>query len=423
MVSKKTILVALLVLALVPLTANATITRVIGLGGEGTAYVIRDAYTPNIWPQLIRDYPYLAGAEFYQPSGGSWDFQKAYINYDFGEDKCALQISLDKLEGRNYLSAPVWTGGTLPFDTVAGTFNRLSLIWGRPFGDYKVGLALNYTGKSYKRNSWKNPDNPNDSLLSEDASYATYGIRAGVTALENNLDLALGFEAPSFSWKEGGQELWKNDGSMTLGFAGRYWYKLKDTYSLIPNVKFSLKKDAGQMTQTDVNESNALTTTTIGAGIGNNWTPRENMLAVFEVGVMSVSNKSEFDQKNATAHMDTTSDSWSNSDFYVYWRLGFESKIFGWLNGRLGAERNWDFNTSEWQYVTYYGERIPSENHGKPEYGTAFTATYLGATAHWNRLYLDMLVKPAFFKNGPYFISGQSSDLLARVSLKYEFKE
>jgi opacity protein-like surface antigen len=384
MSKNKTILAVILLLALIPLTANATITRVIGLGGEGANYIIKDAFNPNIWPQLLREWPNLAGAEF-STDGGPWDFYKAYVNYDFGEDKCVMQIALDKEPGRKYTMAPA------DLDAVAGTYNRLSVALGRPMGDLLVGVAINYTGKSYKA------DSISATVPALDISYATYGIRLGATALEKKLDLALGIEIASFSEDVGATTAIESDGSMSMAFAGRYWYTLNDRYALIPNAKFAMMKDAAKMGD----DSQSETTTTFGLGIGNNWQPVENMLAIFELGLMSTSDK--YESKSGSTSLSNT-----DSEMDIYWRLGFETKIFGWLDGRFGAQRSWQSMTVE---------TLP----GKPEIGTTNTATYLGATAHWNRLYLDLLIAEAFMQHGPYFLSGVGGQTFNRVSLKYDF--
>ena len=91
-----------------------------------------------------------------------------------------------------------------------------------------------------------------------------------------------------------------------------------------------------------------------------------------------------------------------------YWRIGFETQIFGWLNGRIGAERgaiSFSDDLRNWQ----------------PEGSFSVTNTFLGATVHWNRLYADLLVQPDFIQQGPNFVSGYSNNLFTRVSLKYDF--
>jgi hypothetical protein len=403
MSKNKTLLAVILLLAVIPLTANATITRVIGMGGEGANYIMKDAYNPNIWPQLLREWPNLAGAEFYTPPpeiGGGWDFYKAYINYDFGEDKCVMQIALDKEPGCHYDNSPDFPDfPDDPEHEVGDYYNRLSVALGRPMGDLLVGIGVNYTGKSFKADSIS-PSQP-----ASDISYATYGARLGVSALEKKLDLALGFEIASFGEDRADTTYLENDGSMSLGFAGRYWHKASDTYALIPNLKFGYMKDANKR---GAHHADALTTTVFGLGLGNNWTPVDNMLAIFELGIMSTSEEDE--EKYPISSTKDTTVTTTDSEFDLYWRLGFETKIFGWLDGRLGAERAWQSLTLE------------SED-GKPEIGTNETKTYLGATAHWNRLNLDLLVAPAFMQHGPYFLSGVGGQTFGRVSLKYDFNQ
>ncbi|MBU0507926.1 hypothetical protein KKH27_03690 [bacterium] len=457
MSKNKTILVVIFLLALIPLTANASITRVIGFGGSDAVFIIRDAFTPSVWPQLVVDYPRLAGAEFgsfvsgytadYVPIS-SWGFTKAYINYDFGPGKSVVHFGLDK--GVN----PRYSQGPRRLLLTEGGYNRLSFIYGRPLGDMKVGLAINYTGKSSEKDVETAIDTVHSIKDQFEASYSTYGARFGLTALENKLDLALGVEFVSFS-DDGLQgeirsfdttrskSTWENDGSMSLSFVGRYWCHVNDQYSLIPNLRYSMMKDAGKgdwnneyfdaPVYSGSMETGSMgnTVTEFALGMGNNWKPVENVLAVFEVGILSQTNKYEesYTERNTWTHsgLDTTirsdtsySKDFSNSLFNVYWRLGFETKIFDWLNGRFGAERTWKSLTKEWT-VDQYNQVV--EASGKPKYGTAITNTYLGATVHWNRLYIDLLVEPMFMRNGPYFISGQSTDIFSRVSLFYKFKE
>jgi hypothetical protein len=376
MTFKKAIYLLLLVCIIVPFTAQATVTRVIGLGGSDANFIVKDAYNPSIWPQLIREYPNLAGGEF-----SAEEFQKAYINYDMGSDKCAFQISLDRSTSPRYSSGP-------DLSMVGGGYNKLSLIWGRKLQDMLIGVGLNYAGKSLKYDAVG--EDP-----SRDASYTNIGLNLGLTALEKKLDASIGIDFASFSDKVGGTKVLDNDGSMTIGLAGRYWMKMSDRYALIPNIKFVNMKDSKK---DNAGNKSGYTNTMFALGIGNNWTPVEDMLAIFELGLMSNNLKG------------TASGAAKDTEMDIYWRLGFETKIFTWLDGRFGAERNWVYETNE-------------TIQGKPKIGTNLTSTYLGASMHWNRLHLDVLVQPAFLQNGPNFISGKTTDIFNQVSLKYDFNK
>ncbi len=387
MFKAKNLFVVILILALIPLTASATITRVIGMGGEGANVVLKDAANPNIWPQLVKDYPNLAGGEFYAPAGSGWDFQSAYINYKPGED-CVLKIQLDQLQGKMFDAAPAFLDG------VPGDYNRLMLTWGRQFSDFKLGVNLRYATKSYK-------DTEDPGTGKREASYTNFGLTLGATALENKLDLALAFDMPSFSDEiSGAASKYENDGSMNLAFVGRYWYNVNENYDLIPNLKFQTMKDGYKFGD----DTESMTTTMFALGLANNWYPVEDMLALFELGFRSYSEK--YEDKTAGVSSDAT-----DSETTIYWRLGFETKIFNWLDGRFGAIRDWHMASYE-------------SVNGKPDITSTYTDLYLGASTHWNRLNLDLLVQPGFLHNGPYFVTGNSTGgMFSQVSLKYDFNK
>ena len=89
------------------------------------------------------------------------------------------------------------------------------------------------------------------------------------------------------------------------------------------------------------------------------------------------------------------------------------AKPRAWLDGRIGAERQW----RAWKYTPWAGS-----GYAEVTRHYSSTQTFLGATAHWNRMILDLLVSPEFMHTGPNFVSGTViTDLFARVSLKYDF--
>ena len=88
--------------------------------------------------------------------------------------------------------------------------------------------------------------------------------------------------------------------------------------------------------------------------------------------------------------------------------------------------RNADLRLAEWP--PWRGTRLDlptatTSAHVEPEGSFSETNTYLGATAHWNRFYADLLVQPDFIQHGPNFVSGYSNNLFTRVSLKYDFNQ
>ena len=387
---RKSLFVALLLaVVVIPATSHATISRVMGLGGEGANYIVRDAYNPTVWPQLIYHFPQQGGAEFYNSNG--WNFQKAYINYDFGNEKSVMQLSLDRSSTRMF----GWGGDMADLaglDALSGGYSKLNVVYGRPMGeDMLFGAAIKLGGKSYKTNA----DGGNI-----DDAYSEYGLKLGLTAMEEKLDASVGFCFGSWNTNDGPNGKVESDGASTISLAGRYWHEVNEDYSLIPNLSVDLHSDG---TKYDGGATSKATSTDFKLGLGNNWTPKDNMLAIFELGLQSMSTK--YEMSGGGASSDAT-----DSQMDLYWRLGLESEIFSWLNGRFGAERAWR------------GAKMETST-GQPETGTNPMFTYLGATAHSNRFIADVLVNPTFIANGPYFISGMGQPLFARASLKIDFSK
>lgn len=386
MTLRKVLLTALvLAVVAVPMTSQATVTRVIGLGGSDANFIVKDAYNSAIWPQLVKHYGMQSGAEFYTSDEG-WDFQKAYINYDFGDDASVLQFALDKLNYRDY----GWMAGNAlsRLDDVPGGYNKLNVTYGRPMGDdMLIGLGLHYAGKTFATNE----DGGNI-----DDSYSEIGLLLGLTAMEEKLDVSLGFQTGSWTVEEGGSTVAEGDGASSIMIAGRYWHEASDSYKLIPSLAIGMHTDNAKAG--DV--SNEYSSTMFRLGVGNNWTPKDDMLAIAEFGIQSYGETMKMGAGEEV----------TDSELDIFWRLGIESKIFSWLHGRFGAERAW---------VGATWESVP----GQPEWSSSVTSTFLGATAHWNRFQADLLVNPSFLGYGPNFVSGYNDMIFTQASVKINFDQ
>ncbi len=397
---KKIFVCLLLVAALVPMAANATVSRLEGLGGSGDIYwwntpgnvfVLHDAATPSIWPQLVQQYPNLAGGEFHDGTG-AWDLEKVYVNYSWGEKKAALQFILDRYNSTRYFNTA--------FAPNPGVPNKLMLNYGRKLGeDMLLGVGLSYAGWSSEVK-----DDPNVTGEATTQSASVIGLKVGLSGVgDREWDAVVGIELPSFTNEIDGVTAAENDGSMGIHFAGRYWWNYDEKAALVPNVRFNMAKD-GATYKTTPETAASVTHTQIAVGAGHNWWPVENALVLFDFGIALQTDKWEFTPAGGD---------YDDKDNYLpYWRLGFETTVFSWLDGRLGAERNW-VSMSE------TGDARPTE----PGSSTSVTNTFVGATAHWNRMVLDMVMNPGWFQDGPYFISGMGNTLLYRLSLKYDFNQ
>jgi len=378
---RKTLFVALLLaIVILPATSHATITRVMGLGGAESVYIVKDAYGYSIWPQLVRHYGMQSGAEFYA-TGDGYDFQKAYINYDFGEGKSVLSFALDKLNHRNY--GMLADNELAALDDIEGGYNKLNITYGRPMGeDMLVGAALHFAGKSYK------DDNEVDN------SYSEIGLLLGLTAAQEKLDVSLGFRSGSYTLENAGGTVAEADGASDIMLAGRYWYEANENYTIIPSLALNMHTDNAKIGTASHEYSSSM----FRLGVGNNWTPKEDMLAIAEFGLKSMGETMKPDGGEEA----------TDSEMSIFWRLGIESEIFSWMKARFGAQR-------DWVGATY--ESMP----GKPEWSSSVTTTYLGTTVHWNRFQADLLVHPDFLGYGPNFVSGYQGMLFTRASVKINF--
>jgi hypothetical protein len=388
--SKKLFAILVICAVMIPVVAGATVTRMMGLGGADVTYITKDQSNSNVWPQLIKKYGDRAGAELGNGRNG-WDANAVWATYDFGDEKSVLYFGLNKNQVNKYTEMPDAVGDG------NGVNNAFNIKYGRPLGENMlIGAAVTYASEGYKA---KNPGAKETNVNASD-----FGIDLGVSCMKNNWDAVIGFDMGSFTNEGPSGKITEPNGLMGLHFDGRWMYNYSDKASLIPNLRFSMLND-GSKASGGVETKH--TTTAFSIGAGHNWWPTDNALVIFDFGFAMTSTKHEF--KPATNPKSDSTSSWSAMP---YWRVGAETKIFGWLDGRVGAQRYWGSMTPN-------GDQTTEETYSQIQ-----TSTYVGATAHWNRLSLDLLVHPNFFENGPYFVSGATTGgMFEQVSLVYDFKK
>jgi hypothetical protein len=394
MSTKFKILAIMLALVLIPLTASATMTRVIGLGGRGAAFVIKDSSNPVEFPSTLAYYPRLLYAEFAEDCGtGTPYLDRVGAWYGFGDHKCVLGFDIFQHNREGYMGMPEIPSGDYKIPP------RLNLRWARPFDGFTLGAALGIYHEDYSEGKKPDPNNPGkyiDSKLEQKST--VFGLDLGVTALDNLLDASLGFEMPTWTNKNAdGKELTKNDGSIMFYLAGRYWYNYGEKVSLVPNIEFKMKKDG--YTAIDTSGTSA-TTTAFRLGVGHNWMPADNVFVLFDLGVQFKSTKNEWERAGVSSKTDSKT-------YLPYWRIGWEGGVFKWLTVRAGAQKTW-LNTKE--------ETDPLE----PETSPTPTKMYFGGDFNFGPLNIQYLMDQGFLLRGPNFLSGTSGDLFHRVSLVYQ---
>ena len=392
---KTKVLVIFLILVIVPASALGTATRVKGLGGwPGTTFIVKDAVNPVHFPSTLAYYGNLLYAEFAEsPIGTRLDRVGAWYTFE-GKD-CVLGFDIfDRGKGayiipQTLLGMPSIGGdNSLPY--------RANIRWAKPFGDVILGAALGLYHESYMEGKKTNGD---PSSLEQKSTVIS--LKIGVTALENLLDVALGFELPSWTNTDAdGNTLTENDGSSHIDFAARYWYHYAEKASLIPHFEVVMHK-IGYSTPVPDGMSSSLTDMRL--GVGHNWKPVKAVLVVFELGV-------RFASTTLSSEVDGVEDATHSDNHMPYWRIGWEGRVCKWFKVRAGAAKSWDSEKYE-DYVM-----LPTD----PDMGGTSTAMFFGGDFNFGPVTIQYLLDQDFVRRGPYFISGQGGAMFHRFSMFYK---
>ncbi|MFZ5981187.1 MAG: hypothetical protein ACOYVF_11210 [Candidatus Zixiibacteriota bacterium] len=477
---KKILLLTICTLMIMSLSSYATDTRVLTMG-DNNNILMDDA---NIWlyPSRIFNYPDIATAEFsnyyydYYPIADDMyvyneQITRLGVNWKFGGDNPWVL-------GTYFHNNETFTKSQSDYTVhpyINQVFNlpnkRGDLFYGRMLGQNQFGFHFGFVHSSYSE------DDGEDGYLDE-ANFALYNFEFGLTGMNGKLDLAAGIEMFTYKYadtrdKNQGQYLplgdtttvysafdtLKADGNMTLSLRGRYMYEYSPTYTFIPHLSFIYGKykyedyDWMQHYDTldseippvdsvfyhylmDLNFTHEYKYTEFDLGIGMQYTPTTNVLAVIDFGVKFTNLKQEREYKTTGNYSfthyiedpDSPGDSiWVKTDttfeykrkmnYFPYFKVGVEADVFDWMDIRLGATSMWgkytyeysDYDPYNWaNYLLKYSYKYP------------YNTTYLGLGFNFNRLYIDCYVDPGVVLDGFNFISGSSNEMNYQISLLYE---
>lgn len=447
----KNLLLTLSLLLILSASAFATDTRVITMGDNNN--ILKD--DANIWlyPSQIGFYPDMAVAEvcwsddYYYDSKDPLDeiYTNAVnsfgVHFKFGEDNPhVLGLYLHNDEPLYSMFAPVSPPGHGPYDLYyydSYSNKRVDLFYGHRLGENDLGLHIGYVSSS-----WEEDDE--DDL--DKRSFSQLSVGAGVTLMQGQMDLAVGYERYGFEdiddYVQGegtGDDVWvgvhdyEDDGNSTFYFRGRYFREINPKVTVVPHLSFVkgsykwLDHDWDD-NPGDVKDSNMVyrtvdaSLTDMDLGIGMHYSPATNVLTVVDLGFRSLKLKDErtYDSTGVSGHM--TEYSTQQEDVYTvlpYIKVGFEADVFKWMDLRFGATSYWTKHTDEYEYVGINPVTDPTVDKDIEEY--PFNRTYLGLGFHWNRLHVDCYTDPEVFLNGFDFISGDGDgEMFFQISALYE---
>jgi hypothetical protein len=387
----------------------ATDTRVMTMG-ENNLVLVDDA---NIWlfPSRIFDYPNLAVGEFSRQTGN--DFTQFGIHWKFGSDN-PLVVGTYFTD----LSDPALPDNLLGDDLVAWDLlsdfdnRRIDLIYGNELGAYVFGWRISIFHGSAQL------DYPDPAINQSRESFGYYDFDFGLTSESGNWDVALNFALGNWTDENAlGQAETEPDGFFDFSVLGRYFMERNPSYTVIPHVGFIYNKRGIKEYVVDPDDADLLVldqtskynVTAFNFGLGTNYTPSRNVLAVCDFGFSYAKWKDEAELEEVGARPAGSFEDTEAFTILPYFKIGLDADVFKWMDIRLGA-------TSFWNNQSIEDKTLNTQE----KYKFADNETYLGFGFHWNRLHIDTYTDPELFLDGFNFISGGDVDMNFGISAIYE---
>lgn len=388
------IVIAMVVLMLFSASVLASDTRVLTMG-ENNMVLIDDA---NIWlfPSRVFEYPNIAVGEF----GVNDDFNQLGVHWKFGSDNPLVlgtyftvlpPISPSNLAG----------DALVPFDDLNLDNRRIDFFYGNGLANFNYGSRFSIYHSSV---SW---DDSAPAVDQRKESFSYYDLAFGLTSQSGKWDLALniGFGSWTDEAADGATES-EADGYMDFAVVGRYFMQRGPNYTFIPHAAIVSGKHGIKFPDVQT-EKYSLTGFEFGLGV--NYTPASDVLAVCDFGFAYSKWKEEIEDLVAPATMEQTETVMA----LPYFKIGFDADVFKWMDIRMGATSYWTSEKHDLQGIMgVTGER--TSNYADNE-------TYLGFGFHWKRLHVDTYTDPEMFLQGFDFLTGNGDvDMNFRISAVYE---
>ncbi|UCG63117.1 MAG: hypothetical protein JSV52_07490 [Candidatus Zixiibacteriota bacterium] len=398
---KKVSIFVLILLFMIGSGVLATDTRVLTMG-DNNMIMLDDA---NIWlfPSRFFEYPNLAIGEF-----SNADFTQFGIHWKFGKDNPLVVGTYFTDLGAAYPTDLL--GGIIdPFDAPLLDNRRIDFFYGNEIGGFNFGSHFAYYSSSQEVDAAANQ---------EKESFGFYDLNFGLTSNSGSWDIVLnvGFGNWTDEDVDGNTET-EPDGFTNFGVMGRYFWQWNPNYTLVPHAGFFAAKRGiidnifydGDPADEDRTDKYKLTGFDL--GIGANYTPTANVLAVCDFGFLYEKWKHDIDVDEAVAGLDEDAEETYAATVLPYFKIGLDADVFKWMDVRFGA-------TSYWVKDSDKLEVAAGDFELKSSY--ADNDTYLGFGFHWKRLHIDTYTDPQLFLDGLNFISGSDIDMNFRISAVYE---
>ena len=378
---KKLIFITLILTLFVAMSAFGSNTRVLTMG-DNNAIAIDDA---NIWlfPSRINNYPGLAIAEV-----GNGDVTRFGIHWQFGDDS-------------------PWVMGTY-FEENLGTFTghfsflpftpppdnrRIHFFYGRVIGANKFGLRFSLYNSSTEATG--------AAVIQDKESFSYYDGHFGLTADDDSWDLTLNLGFGSWTDEAADTATFEADGMFDFTLLGRILMEKGPNYTYAPHASIEYHKFGWKTPGATTPSEEKFTAFVVNLGIGQIYTPSNNVEALMDFGIMLDRTKDEFTD-TVTTELKT------KVTTIPYFKIGLDAEVFSWMDVRFGATSFWD--------------RVNVEVISAFEFKDNFAnnTTYLGFGFHWGNFHVDTYADPQLFLEGLNFISGANQNMTFQISATYE---
>jgi hypothetical protein len=414
---KRFLMISFVMLLLLSMSSFATNTRVMTMGDNNT--ILMDE--ANIWefPSRINDYPNIAVGEFgysgnyFQDFGVHWQFDQVnpwVLGTYFHNSDILFPPSDPYGFGPFFYIFPFNDGGDPSASLLPN--QRIDLFYGRKLGaqqnPFGVRLSLIHSSQENKVTGAESKE-----------GFSVYDLALGLTLGGGLTDISLGFMM--MSWTDEAllptagttYDESKPSGNYQIYAMGRRFWQLTPTYTAVPHVGLAVGKTEAEYYMEDgagaadsLFETDKFTFLEIDLGIGLQFAPSNDAMAVIDAGIQYSKLDGEYDNNGVII------DAKGKTFTLPYFKMGADLKVFNWMDLRLGSTSYWDrdsFEASDPGVVLEdFSMNYPSNN------------TYLGFGFHWGNLHVDTYTDPEVFLNGFNFISGNSSSFNYQLSALYE---
>lgn len=275
---------------------------------------------------------------------------------------------------------------------------QLDLSWAKAFSTTTIGATVVYTNSEIKDNTGDKETPINSSPGSLDNTNANFfGFNAGVKIdMSGNSMLEIAAGIGFYGWDDtlSGVGRLEDDGKVSYLISARIFSEITNRTTLVPLLKYQkmdlTSKPPSGGTSTDY------TRTMLNLGIALHYEVNGNDLLILGLSVDNLKDK------DGTEEMSV----WSTPNLFA----ALEFDIYSWLTARAGVTKGFEnTNIKDTAVTSELDIKDSSYRFG------------LGMGLHFDHFDVDATVDPEALFTGSYFLSGESSQPLTRITATYYF--